>query len=217
MDRKQRAEDDDYATIKRAWTNELGAPELLPYCHDAVSNLLELIQHQQAIQNTAKQSQHAFISLCYELECMRYQYVLRSYLEVRLEKIERLAYYLDLEVKEEWKQHLLSLQEREFLDRLIEAMNQYYASSTLQHMPSYLVQCDERRIVDPDMIQAPCLKDQVCCMVRETVGPIDLNPSGQGTGTTIGIDTLALQQGDIYRVPYEAVRSLVYQDKVCLL
>ena len=94
LSEKEEEDEDDYVLLKQAWVNELSAPELLPYCHTHVDNLLEQIQHQQEILDTIQQtdqssilSNHIFVNLCYEMECIRYQYVIRCYLETRLAKV----------------------------------------------------------------------------------------------------------------------------------
>lgn len=84
-------------------------------------------------------------------------------------------------------------------------------------MPHRLVQCENlgtesQRIIDPDMVVFPDIKENVCCFVNETVGPIELNDS-----TELSINNLSLRQGDIYRLPYHQIRSLLYENKVYLL
>jgi GINS complex subunit 4 len=214
----QNLEEDDYFVLRRAWINELSSPELLPYCHEQVNNLLELIQHQQTIiDGSGVQIQHAFLHLSYELECMRYQYVLRCYLETRIEKIEKLAYYLDLQVVESWRQRILSEYEREFLDKLISTMDQYYLKTVVKSMPAYLIEQKASKITEPDMIVAPNIKEHVTCLViDDNIGTIELT-HGSDTSTQYRMGSLSLQKGDIYRLPYETIRTLLYQDKICLL
>lgn len=84
---------DDYSLVKQAWLNEIDAPELLPYCGASVDNLLELVQQQQQFVesmtlNPAKSNPNSiFMSLCHDIECIRYQYVARCYLETRISKV----------------------------------------------------------------------------------------------------------------------------------
>ena len=94
----------------------------------------------------------------------------------------------------------MSDRELRFLDKFVLVMDRYYLDSIVQYMPSYLVQCKEddkrggyvetghstinhrdtkassinKRIIDPDMIVFPNIKEQVCCNVKETIGAIEL-------------------------------------------
>ena len=97
--------------------------------------------------------------------------------------------------------------------------DQYYVTSVLTKVPEALAKYDPKtnRIIDPSvMVEAPPLHHQVCCYVVEDIS------LGGGGGDVIEIDpriglSITLKKGDIYRLPFAAIRQLVHDFKVLLL
>lgn len=112
-------EEDDHVLVKRGWQNEKNAPELLPYLSSSVANLIELIHNQENVMHQLNESDsldHLFLSIFYELEIERVKYTIRSYLEIRLTKIERAAHFLR-SLEKDRLSVLLSTAELEHLNR----------------------------------------------------------------------------------------------------
>ena len=96
--------------------------------------------------------------------------------------------------------------------RFVQITDQYFVTSVLSKLPEPLAKYDPKsgKIMDPQIIEEPSLKHQVCCYVMvEDLGDIEIDPR-------IGL-SISLKKGDIYRLPFTAIRQLVHDFKVLLL
>jgi hypothetical protein len=86
-------EEDDIGLLQRGWLNERSSPELLPYLHDIIANVLEVIRRQQQFIDTigyngrGSGEDDVFMGIYYELEVERIKFLIRSYIETRLQKV----------------------------------------------------------------------------------------------------------------------------------
>lgn len=85
--------DDLVRLLQQAYLNERSAPEMLPYNESLVKNLLDILEYQNStyleVAPGAERASH-MVSTLVELECERIKYLLRSYIEIRLEKANML-------------------------------------------------------------------------------------------------------------------------------
>ena len=123
----------DYVTLKRAWMNEQRAPELLPYESEAVENILNSLRPQWTL-ISARQAQwtgrDSHIRDLLTMEADRVGYILKSYLRVRLYKIQHYArHYLMT------GQHLLSSAELSFAKNILSISEEAFKTMFLRHLP----------------------------------------------------------------------------------
>lgn len=150
----------DIQILLNAWINEKTSPELLQF-QDVVLVLLELCETQVLkIQNMATERS------ILELEIARIQYLIKSYLRVRLQKIEKYAFYY--ENNESFK---LSAQEQEYLKEYSRILKEYLLESGLETFPNALHGFDDY-VGDLNMISSPNLNSSVVCKVLDNIGEV---------------------------------------------
>ena len=198
----------DYVTLKRAWMNEQRAPELLPYESEAVENILNSLRPQWTL-ISARQAQwtgrDSHIRDLLTMEADRVGYILKSYLRVRLYKIQHYArHYLMT------GQHLLSSAELSFAKNILSISEEAFKTMFLRHLPQddeyfqSLVASD-----DPggDMIRRPNLERVVFIKVNDSVGTISVG----------GADTVTIEKDRNYIARYDLVREFLHDKRINLI
>ncbi|KAL9252926.1 DNA replication complex GINS protein SLD5-like protein [Drosera capensis] len=123
----------DVELLKRAWRNEKGAPEILEYQSALVRRSTQQIHHMEdLIEELTKRGDDPLIVSIYQIDLDRAQFLLRSYLRIRLQKIE--AAMLHIAKTDLWNR--LSRQEQNFAQRCIEDMGSHMDESVLSKLPS---------------------------------------------------------------------------------
>ncbi|KAI9033586.1 hypothetical protein CLU79DRAFT_841507 [Phycomyces nitens] len=88
-------DDDQVNALTHAWINERNSPELLKYKRRLVESLLDKLREKiDSLDSTTVDAKNMFISVVYETEVERIRYLIKSYLRVRLFKIEKFALHL---------------------------------------------------------------------------------------------------------------------------
>ena len=81
--------EDDLLLLQQAYFNERSSPELLSYLADSCKNLLDVLSYQQGnILTEQQQPMTTLMKTIYELEIERVKYLIRVYIELRLEKVD---------------------------------------------------------------------------------------------------------------------------------
>eukprot|EP01113_Clastostelium_recurvatum_P002530 TRINITY_DN11066_c0_g1_i1.p1 TRINITY_DN11066_c0_g1~~TRINITY_DN11066_c0_g1_i1.p1 ORF type:complete len:197 (-),score=24.40 TRINITY_DN11066_c0_g1_i1:77-667(-) len=195
--------DKAYADMKIAWMNEKCAPELLPYVGSVVSDLLKDIAAQQEQTRGASTPQEKFTVNLYEMEFERIRYVIRSYLRIRLAKIDR--YFLHI-FKNESELSKLSENEITYAQKYSDLVEAHLHTSLLQHIPEKLHKLDDKT-PEFNMVPAPDLDLSVFCRVNETVGRFEIDDT----------DTVSLEKDDVYILRYRPIRPLIGTGQVQLI
>ena len=200
----------DYVALRRAWINEVRCPELLPYQTDTVENIMKSLRPQWTL-ISARQGQWAagrdsYLRDILVMEADRVGYVLKSYLRVRISKIQKYArYYVML-----GSSGILSATELKFAVNHLSITEQAFKSMFLRHLPQddeyfqTLVASD-----DPggDMICRPNLEQVVFAKVTEPIGTI-------ATGHD---ETATLDKDRSYMIRYSLVQDFLRQNRVELM
>lgn len=150
----------DIHILTCAWINEKTSPELLPF-QNIVLVLLELCETQ-----TLKIQDLSHDRSILELEISRIQYLIKSYLRARLQKIEKYALYY--ENNESFK---LSSQEQIYLKEYLSMTKEYLLESGLETFPNALHGFDDY-VGDLNMITCPNLNASVVCKVLDNIGEV---------------------------------------------
>lgn len=123
--------------LQEVWLNETFSPELLPYHGDIVDCLLDQLSHMA--ENLRAVNKADFRSVIHRMELDRLQYVLTSYLKVRLDKVEQQAAFLlgRLENSQQADDEVdfLSPEEVHYMRAYVASIEDYLRGAALVHMP----------------------------------------------------------------------------------
>ncbi|KAG5000683.1 hypothetical protein JHK87_021755 [Glycine soja] len=134
--------DDDYETLiattdvellKRAWRNEKAAPEILRYESKLVSRVNKVIQLMEEIveEKSSGGTDPLSVSL-YQMDLDRTLFLLRSYLRIRIQKIEKYVFHIQ---KTEELRNRLSKYEKDFAKMCENDLEQHLDESVLSKLP----------------------------------------------------------------------------------
>lgn len=159
---------DIYSQLTSAMLNERMAPDLLPYRHNLLDQVLTRISNQQQflldsheygdinIDSGIITSDFKLQLMIIETEIERLNYLVRLYLRIRLSKLDKFSiYYINLtQTHNETK--FLSQQEQEYVTKHFSLMRDLYNNSFLKKVPRELAYLDTddgelSMIVTPDV------------------------------------------------------------------
>ena len=201
--------------LVRAMFNERMAPELLPYQHELMRQVLDALTAQQQFLLDSHEYGDLNAALgvilgdfklqlmIVETEVERLNYLVRSYLRLRLAKLDKYnVYYVQLESASQKsnndKKPLLSSEEAEYIHEHFKILTQLYNASFLKRMPHFLTLLDDIS-GGQLMVVEPNLNQPVFVRVLST------NPVTVRTRDEI----LELERGSIYVVNYRLVSRYI--------
>ncbi|CAI9097026.1 OLC1v1033317C1 [Oldenlandia corymbosa var. corymbosa] len=124
----------DAELLKRAWRNEKAAPQILRYEAALVQRSREQIKlMEETVEEFTSSGVDPLTVSLYQMDLDRTLFLLRSYLRVRLQKIEKYMFHIR-KTTELWNH--LSRAEQNFAERCIEDMEQHMQQSVLSKLPS---------------------------------------------------------------------------------
>lgn len=170
----------DVDLLKRAWRNEKAAPEILHFESGLVQRAREQIQLlEETLDEFTENSYDDLVVSLYQMDLDRALFLLRSYLRIRLQKIEK--YMVHISKTNLWNH--LSEQEQRFAKRCIEIMEKHLEQSVLSRLP-YGYQSMLRQSIsseEDDMVPEPQLDTFVFCKTKSDVGAFQLDDTISGT------------------------------------
>ncbi|KAK8954903.1 hypothetical protein KSP39_PZI002670 [Platanthera zijinensis] len=198
----------DVDLLKRAWRNEKAAPEILHFEAGLVQRAREQIQllEETLDEFTENRSDDLVVSL-YQMDLDRALFLLRSYLRIRLQKIEN--YLVHISKTNLWNR--LSEQEQRFAKRCIEIMEKHLEQSVLSRLP-YGYQSMLKQSIssdEDDMVPEPQLDTFVFCKTKSDVGAFQLDDTGE--------EIVDLVADDLYVLRYKSIRGLVDGGRIDLV
>ncbi|GJM94561.1 hypothetical protein PR202_ga11216 [Eleusine coracana subsp. coracana] len=123
----------DVELLKRAWRNEKAAPEVLRFDKDLVDRVREQIQLlEETLDDFADSGVDDLVVSLYQMDLDRTLFLLRSYLRLRLQKIEK--YTMHISRSQDLKDRL-SEQEQKFAKSCGEIMEKHLKQSVLSKLP----------------------------------------------------------------------------------
>ncbi|KAG2735671.1 hypothetical protein G9P44_001885 [Scheffersomyces stipitis] len=214
-----------YNELTTAMLNERMAPELLPYKHELLRNVLDQISNQQQYLLDSHEygdmnAQTGIVSGDFKLQLMiietdieRINYLVRLYLRARLSKISKFTiHYIKTTVDESTEslpesKSLLSPEETEYMTKHFKILTDLYNNSFLKKMPDHLRLLDnessgENMVVAPDVNEPVFIK----CITKDLITV----PLGDG-------DELELEENGIYVVKYRLIQKYVSIGDVVLI
>jgi len=198
----------DYVALRRAWINEQRSPELLTYEAVAVDNIIKSLRPQWTL-IASRQAQwtgrDSHIRDLLTMEADRVGYILKSYLRIRLMKIQHYARHYLMS-----GQSLMSTAEIGFANNVLGITEEAFNSMFLRHLPQgdayfqSLVASD-----DPggDMIRRPDLDKVVFIKVNDNIGTVSVG----------GSETVTLEKDRSYIARYDLVKEFLVDHRVTLI
>uniref|UniRef100_G3MKP4 DNA replication complex GINS protein SLD5 n=2 Tax=Amblyomma TaxID=6942 RepID=G3MKP4_AMBMU len=194
--------------LEEAWLNESFSPELLPYQNDIVECVLDQLRYMK--ENLQGIGNNGFRATMHKMEVERIQYVLTSYLKMRLGKIEKHgAFVLEQQERGEIEaDDLLSLEERRFARAYVASIEDYLHDVALVHMPFNQQDFNMASVdVGPNLDEYVFLKAKM-----QTLGVlVDEETSQSRDGEVIDLD-----EGSQHIIRYRVIAPLVKDGSVVL-
>jgi len=185
---------EDIKSIKCSLRNERMAPEILPFNVEAFEDLKACLDYQTEI--VEQKEIEKFQMYLFELEIERVRFYLAEYLRTRLKKIQKYASYI---LKTPEIRSRLSAQEVQFAVGYVETLKKCFEKTAMCMIPARY----------KDVISSnPNLFKAVVAKALVDIGTLQISESGQ---------TLEISKGDVYVLKYIYIRSLLRENKVCLL
>ncbi|CAI9299701.1 unnamed protein product [Lactuca saligna] len=210
---------DDYETListtdadllKRSWRNEKASPEILQFESSLVQRSREQIQlMEETVEEFMNNGEDPLTVSLYQMDIDRTMFLLRSYLRIRLQKIEKFMFHIQ-KTAQLWTR--LSRQEQKFAKRSIEDMKQHLDESVLSKLPDRYKSHLKQSVIseEDDMVMEPKLDAFVICRSRKFLGGLPVDDSGEE-------NPLDMYAGDIYALRYKSIKPLVESGQLDLV
>ncbi|KAK3137527.1 hypothetical protein QOZ80_5BG0453510 [Eleusine coracana subsp. coracana] len=201
----------DVELLKRAWRNEKAAPEVLRFDKDLVDRVREQIQLlEETLDDFTDSGVDDLVVSLYQMDLDRTLFLLRSYLRLRLQKIEK--YTMHISRSQDLKDRL-SEQEQKFAKSCGEIMEKHLKQSVLSKLPygygDEFVTKQSLSSTEDDMIPEPQLDTFVFCKTKSDVGAFQLDD--------IGEEVVDLVADDLYVLRYKSIKGLVEGGRIDLI
>ncbi|OIV92305.1 hypothetical protein TanjilG_10515 [Lupinus angustifolius] len=170
----------DVELLKRAWRNEKSAPEILRFESDLINRVTEQIQlmEETVEENSTDDADPLSLSL-YQMDLDRTLFLLRSYLRVRIQKIEKYMFHIR-KTEELWSR--LSKEEKKFtrgkgyLLQCTDDLKKHVEENVLSRLPENYQSVLKQSVIseEDDMVPEPQLDTFVLCRSKEYLTGIQL-------------------------------------------
>ncbi|XP_052188408.1 DNA replication complex GINS protein SLD5 [Diospyros lotus] len=200
----------DAELLKRAWRTEKAAPEILQFEAALVQRSREQIQLvEETVEESMAGGVDPLIVSLHQMDLDRTLFLLRSYLRIRLQKIEKYMVHIH-KTTELWNR--LSKQEQKFAKRCIEDLEDHFEKSVLSTLPDRYKSSLKQSVIseEDDMVPEPPLDSYVICRTQKSLGALQLDNSGEE-------DPVDLDPNDLYAVRYNSIKPLVYSGRIDLV
>ncbi|KAG1326172.1 DNA replication complex GINS protein SLD5 [Cocos nucifera] len=198
----------DVELLKRAWRNEKAAPEILQFEAALVLRAREQIQLlEETVEEFTENGVDDLVVSLYQMDLDRTLFLLRSYLRIRLQKIEK--YMIHISKTNLWNR--LSEQEQRFAKRCTDIMEKHLGQSVLSRLP-YGYQSILKQSIsseEDDMVPEPQLDTFVFCKTKNAVGAFQLDDTGD--------EIVDLVADDLYVLRYKSIKGLVESGRIDLV
>ncbi|KTW31145.1 DNA replication protein SLD5 [Pneumocystis jirovecii RU7] len=192
----------DVSELMKSWISERIAPELLPFQGVLLERMMERTEMVEL--KIGKDIKTNFRMVLVQMEIERIKYMIRSYLQTRIYKMDKYALYI---LQKPELLACLSSLEKEYLKKHQEILTDYYTSAVLKHLPEKLRRLDDTQ-GGISMIEKPDMDAAVFCRVINNIEhdiPVNKNES------------ITLDKGNIYLLKYKLIRSFIFSGDVELI
>jgi len=185
--------------LQRIWMNEKVAPEILPFETDIIQKIRESINDQENVIEDYTRLDEQFVANLLRFEISRIKYVLRDYYRIRLFKIEKYHFHIKMDEDELAK---LSNEEKKHCLRYSDICTKHYTNSFLKFIPNSV-----NSLKEDDIDTKPNLDKYVFCRILENIGNIATHDG----------DSVNLQEGETWLLPYQTIHAQMLSGKIKLL
>ncbi|XP_020228616.1 DNA replication complex GINS protein SLD5 [Cajanus cajan] len=203
----------DVELLKRAWRNEKAAPEVLRFEFQLISRLREQIElMEETIQDKSTAATDPLSLSLYQMDLDRTLFLLRSYLRIRIQKIEKYMFHIR-KTNELWNR--LSKDEKEFTNACIEDLKQHLEESVLSKLPENYQSVLKQSVTsgEDDMVPEPQLDTFVLCRSKEYLTGIQLEDGPVDDRSKL----FEMEPGVLHFICYKSIKALVESGKIDLL
>ncbi|XP_039059773.1 DNA replication complex GINS protein SLD5-like [Hibiscus syriacus] len=207
----------DVELLKKAWRNEKVSPEILPFEEALVKRAKEQIQlMEETVDDFVESGHDPLIASLYQMDLDRAQFLLRSYLRVRLQKIEKFMFYI-------WKtdtyRNRLSMEEEKFTERCIRDIGKHLEETVLSNLPDNYQSVLNQSVIseEDDMVPEPLLDTFVVAKCERTTRPLYLDGSRQSTGFDSRDDHFLMVPGDLCILRYRPFQEELMSGNISLV
>ncbi|GMM27682.1 DNA replication protein [Martiniozyma asiatica (nom. inval.)] len=193
----------DAELLRSAWIREQYVDDILPYEEDLIERILARVQTQlQYLElHSAMEEANKLQLVILETELERIQFLLRSYIRLRLLKIDRYAIYIQTEPV---VLQNLSQTEAEYMKKHLELLSELLHDSCLSKLPPSL-----RSLSEPEMVTRPDMTKPVFLMCKSDTA-VDIGGEGEDS-------ILEMKVGEVYVIRYQYIRHLLERDDVVIV
>eukprot|EP00300_Choanocystis_sp_HF-7_P000348 c10286_g1_i2.p1 GENE.c10286_g1_i2~~c10286_g1_i2.p1 ORF type:complete len:194 (+),score=34.28 c10286_g1_i2:61-642(+) len=186
-------------SLTSAVLNEKFCPEILPYEDEIVSDAkAQILEQEGVIAGLSDQ----FAIVLHKMDLDRVQYLLRTYLRVRMFKIETYVQLIAENDNQNLNVSYLSKPELKFAQQLQKAKETHINTSFLSALPDI-----HRALNKPGMVPKPDLNSYVFALANSDIGQFRVDDN----------DTFLISKGDIYLICYASIRDLVRTKQMQLI
>ncbi|CAN1356393.1 DNA replication complex GINS protein SLD5 [Linum perenne] len=193
----------DVELLKIAWRNEKAAPEILPYEAALIHRIKEQIElAEQNVEISESNGEDPLTISLYQMDLDRTQFLLRSYLRVRIQKIEKYIFHI---VKTDEYFSRLSKLEQAFAKRCTDDMGAHLKETVLSKLPdNYQSELKQSTTSEEDdMVPAPRLDSFVICKAKQFLSGLDFEPEYSTEITEMEPDLLTFVCYKFIKKPFE--------------
>lgn len=156
----------------------------------------------------------------YQMDLDRTQFLLRSYLRIRLQKIEKYMFHIFATAELLTR---LSKEEKWFIERCCVDLQTHLEKSVLSQLPYTYQSIFQQSVIndETDMVAKPQLDTFVVCKTKYYLGHIQLEdnadgePDGSGSQKPLE-EPFEMEPNVLYFVRYKAVKKFVEEGKIDL-
>ncbi|TKY64381.1 DNA replication complex GINS protein SLD5 [Spatholobus suberectus] len=203
----------DVELLKRAWRNEKAAPEILRFESHLISRLKEQIQlMEETVEEKSSAATDPLSVSLYQMDVDRTLFLLRSYLRIRIQKIEKYMFHIQ-KTGELWNR--LSKDEKHFTKTCIEDLKQHLEESVLSKLPENYQSVLKQSVIseEDDMVPEPQLDTFVLCRSKEYLTGIQLEDGPVDDRSKL----FEMEPGVLHFICYKSIKALVESGKIDLL
>ncbi|KAF3456372.1 hypothetical protein FNV43_RR01022 [Rhamnella rubrinervis] len=211
----------DVERLKRAWRQEKAAPEIFQFEAALIQRIKEQIQlMEETVEDFAESGIDPLTVSLYQMDLDRTQFLLRSYLRIRLQKIEKYMFHI-LNTDELFNR--LSREEKSFAERCSNDLKMHLDENILSKLPDNYQSLLKQSIIseETDMVPKPQLDTFVVCKTKYYLGHIQLEDINNGN-TDDRVNQRPLEEpfemepNVLYFVRYKPIKKLVEGGKIDL-
>ncbi|KAK2405082.1 GINS complex subunit [Trifolium repens] len=203
----------DVELLKRAWRNEKAAPEILRFESDLITRVREQIElMEETVEEKLTVGTDPLSVSLYQMDLDRTLFLLRSYLRIRILKIEKYMFHIR-KTEELWNR--LSKDEKFFTERCTDDLKKHLEESVLSKLPENYQSYERQSVIseEDDMVPEPRLDTFVLCRSKEYLTGIQLEDGPVDDRSKL----FEMEPDVLYFICYKSIKPLVESGKIDLL